>query len=315
MRKVWGILFFVLLAGTSAHADEADQRASEGLQGQLNLLQAQVKELSAVVKAQQRVIDTLQKEGRAVKTAASEPAAPAAPRGRIPFIPDVGVVGDIVGTVSDTLPDDEGNNRFSMRELEVVFGHDVDPYTRFDATLTFSDFEDPDVEEAYASYWNLPFEWKGRIGRMHQYLGKASAIHRDSLDTVDEPLVVQKYLGVEGYFKTGLDLTGFTPLSSQDFTQELTLGLMEGGAGEGGELLADTPTRPSFYSRLKNFWDISEVTSFELGGTYLLGAAEDKPGQNVNFFGLDGTYIHHFNPISKLKLPKAERANSSGGLR
>ena len=220
----------ILLLSMPLSAAMAESQPDVGeLVRAVKLLQEQVKELSATVKAQQRIISTLQVQDKAAAGSAppaSAPVAaslpPAGPRGRIPFLPDIGVVGDIVGTVSKTLPDDEGNDRFSAREHEVVFGHDVDPYTRFDATLAFSDTGHTHLEEAYASYWNLPFEMKGRIGRMHQYLGKASAAHRDTLDTVDEPLVVQEYLGEEGYAKTGLDITGFTPLSSDAFTQELS---------------------------------------------------------------------------------------------
>ena len=160
------------------------------------------------------------------------------------------MVGDIVGTLSDTLPDDEGNDRFSVRELELVFGHDVDPYTRFDATLAFSDTGHTHVEEAFASYWNLPFAAKGRIGRMHQYIGKASVMHRDSLDTVDEPLVVQEYLGEEGY----IDLAWICRLYAA-FIGRLCAAADLGPAGGG-------VSRAAFFRRA---WPTDVLQSEELG--------------------------------------------------
>lgn len=236
--------------------------------------------------------------------------------GRLANLPDIGLVGDIVGTTSKTLDDDEGNDRISVREVELVLGSDVDPYSRFDATITFSDLESPDVEEAYATYWGLPGEVKARIGRVHQRIGKASAMHRDSLDTVDEPLVVQQYLGAEGLFRTGIDFSGFLPWEGEEYVQQLTVGMMEGGVGEGGQLLADDPSRPSFYTHLSNYWDLSEVSNFELGGTYLLGSGAKDDYSAVNTFGIDATYNRHLNSMGKFKLQSeiflTDRSDSSG---
>jgi len=269
-------------------------------------LQEELRQLRSLLAEQQARIVALESGRADVQPPKAEkaPVAKAPSRGMIPYLPEIGVGGDIVGAVSKTIEDQAGNDRFSLRELELVLGHDVDPYSRYDVTLAFSDMKHVHLEEAYVSYWNLPFQARGRIGRMHQYIGKASAMHRDSLETVDEPLVVQKYLGEEGYYKTGLDVSAFTPLSSGIYTQEFTFGLMEGGVGEGGALLADAPNRPSFYGHLKNFWDMSDMTSLELGGTYLLGAAQKEGTEKVNAFGVDLTFMQYFSPINKLKLAR-----------
>jgi hypothetical protein len=312
MRRLLVLVVLLRVFGLSC-AVLADSREAGGLQRQVEELQRELQQLKTLMAEQQKKITALE-SGRTepqpsgVSTVAGNtapmtpPIAQKAGSAKLPFIPDIGVVGDIVGTQSSTLPDDEGNDRFSLRELELVLGSDLDPYARFDSTITFSDFESPDVEEAYVSYWGLPGEIKGRIGRMHQRVGKASATHRDSLDTVDEPLVVQKYLGVEGLFRTGLDFSGFLPFSTDIYTPQWSIGMMEGGVGEGGQLFADAPTRPSFYGHLSNFWDFSDVSNFELGGTYLLGSAKEDSYSTVNAFGIDGTLIHHFSPRNKFKL-------------
>jgi hypothetical protein len=204
--------------------------------------------------------------------------------------------------LTESKEDAEGNDKISVREIELVFGHDIDPYSRFDSTFTLSDFEDPDIEEAYISHFGLPFDLKGRLGRMRPKIGKASTMHRDMLETVDEPLVVQNYLGIEGLFRTGLELGYFIPAPWEWMTHELTLGIMEGGIGEDGTLFGETRRRPSFYAHLKNFWDVSDVTSFELGGTYLLGSSDEDSAYEVNAFGVDATLIHFVDPIHRLKL-------------
>jgi hypothetical protein len=50
------------------------------------------------------------------------------------FNPEIGVIADLVATASESSVDEEGNDRIAAREIEVVFGHPVDPYSRLDVT-------------------------------------------------------------------------------------------------------------------------------------------------------------------------------------
>lgn len=268
-------------------------------------LEALVRRLESQVQTQQATIDRLSGASgsrTSSATVATRPTGSGALPPRTQFLPDIGVITDIVASSTGSSEDEEGNDRLSVREIEVVFGHDIDPYARLDTVLTFSDFEDPDIEEAKITYSGLPYDTVARIGRMRQKVGKATAQHRDSLETVDEPLVVQRYFGIEGLFRTGLEGSIFTPLSGDSFTQELTLGVMEGGVGEDGELFGETRRRPSGYGHLAHFLDISDDSSFELGGTYLLGSQDDDSSAEVQAFGIDATFIHHVTPRNKLKL-------------
>ena len=268
------IACLLCLKVSSAAADELTE-----LKEELQSLRQAVQELKSAMHKQQEIIEAL-----SASRIASASGGPSKQQGLfssptqttakapVPLIPEIGVVADVTGSLSESKEDEEGNDRFSVREIELVLGHDIDPYCRLDATITFSDFEDADIEEAYVSYWDLPWELKGRIGRFRPKIGKVSAVHRDSLDTADEPLVVQSYLGAEGLFRTGLELSGFTPFSSDSFTQQLTSGIIEGGVGEGGDLFGESTRRPSLYGHLSNFFEISDSSNFELGNTYLLGS-------------------------------------------
>jgi hypothetical protein len=217
------------------------------------------------------------------------------------FNPEIGVLADIVATASESSEDAEGNDKISAREVELVFGHPIDPYSRLDVTATFSDFEEPSLEEAYITHWGLPGEIRGRIGRLRPKVGKATALHRDSLDTVDEPLVVANYLGIEGLSRSGVEFTGFLPLPWDAVTHELTLGAMEGGVGEEGTLFGETRRRPSYYGHLKNFVDLTDETNVELGATYLTGSKDDDSDLEVQALGLDATLVHYLSPNNKLK--------------
>lgn len=292
------LLSICFLCASFAEAERPD------LQSEINDLKSSLSSLSSLLKTQQGRIERLEAENASLKRVeGGTPVSTApAPRNKSQYLPDVGLVVDAVASSTEQKSDEEGNDRLSVREVELIVGHDVDPYSRLDAVLTFSDFESPDIEEAVISYWDLPWDTKARIGRMRPKIGKASAIHRDSLETVDEPLVVQRYLGVEGLFRTGVELTGFSPLSEENFAQELSFGVMQGGSGEGGLLFGETGRRPTFYSHVKNYYDLTDVSSIELGGTYLLGSSDEDSKNEVNAFGVDLTYQHFVTPRNKLKL-------------
>jgi hypothetical protein len=321
LRKSLWILILFACSLDFVYAEDVSSGGIKSLQASVQKLTQMVEALNVKMDDQQKRIEQLESEnadlrsqimqGQEVSGPITENPAPPAPQGiwsggfkqgLQAFNPEIGVVVDIVAAVSGSKEDEEGNDRLSIREIELVFGHDIDPYARFDGTFTLSDFEDPDIEEAYVTYWGLPFELKGRVGRMRPKVGKASAAHRDSLETVDEPLVVQNYFGVEGLFRTGLELSLFLPLPWEILTHELTAGIMEGGIGEDGTLFGETRRRPSFYVHLKNFWDISDTTNLELGGTYLLGSSDEDSGYEVNAFGIDLTLIHYLNAVNRLKI-------------
>lgn len=249
---------------------------------------------------------TLKPAGNSGPAPAGTPPAPVPQKSFIPgqigaILPEIGVVGDIVAAASESKADTEGNNRISAREIELVFGNYVDPYSRYDATIAFSDFEEVGVEEAYLTRWGLPFDLKGRLGRFFPRIGKAAAGHRDSLETVDEPLVVRRYFGSEGFNRTGVDFT--KPMEGPfGLTLEPSVGMLEGGAGEGGTMFGSTRRRPTFYEHLKAFKELTDASSLEMGLTHLIGSKDADARYEVNAFGVDATYLYHVTPINRLKL-------------
>jgi len=304
MRSVVLITISYLILTPAVWADPTSN-ALDVLRQQVAQLTATVQELTTTLQAQQQRLAQLEQGQTSLAQTMTPPPSVSGARlggGSIaPFNPEIGVVADMVGKLSESSADGEGNDKLSVREIELVFGHPIDPYSRLDTTITFSDVENPDIEEAYITRWGLPGELKARIGRMRPKIGKASAIHGDSLDTVDEPLVVSEYLGKEGLFRTGVELTGFLPTPWTAVTHELTVGTMEGGVGEGGQLFGEARRRPSFYTHLKNFWDISDTSNLELGATYLTGSKDADARYEVNALGLDATAVHYVTPSNKLK--------------
>ena len=267
------------------------------------MLQSQVRELAQIVKDLKVTVDQQQLEITSLKQAPQPTAQPLLqipkPSGR--FTPEIGAVADVAMKLDSPRTDGGGSDRVSLREIELVLGSNVDPFSRLDATIAFNENNEAELEEAYLTRFQLPFDMTARIGRFKPKIGRALAAHRDSLDTVDEPLVIQRYFGEEGMNKTGVDLTKLLDIPSP-FVHQITAGVLEGGSGEGGTAFADVKRRPTLYAHLKNYLDIDEMTNLDLGLTYAAGHKDDEAAFKVNVLGLDGTLIHHLNPIQDLKL-------------
>jgi hypothetical protein len=233
-----------------------------------------------------------------------QPPVASIPNRLIPgkWTPEIGVVADTVLKLDSSKEDVEGNNRLALRELELVLGSNVDPFSRLDATISFSDSEDEPValEEAYLTRFGLPFDATARIGKFKPKVGKVLGTHRDSLDTVDEPLVIQRYFGTEGMSKTGIDLSKTLDLP-WPVTQQVVLGILEGGNGEDGTAFGTTQRAPTLYGHLKNYMDITETTGLEVGFSPMFGSGNEKPGFNSHVLGADITLNQHIGPVQTIK--------------
>jgi hypothetical protein len=297
MNKLIGFLMLCLLAFQTGGL------AAPSLEIQVNELRQVVQQLQQTVQLQQTEINAL-KEVRSIPvTPAAETTAPQRPgsasQGR--WNPDIGVVADTLFKHDSGREDTEGSDRLSVREVELVMGSFVDPYSRFDANIGFSDFEDVHIEEAYLTRFGLPLDTTARVGRFKPRIGKLLPQHRDVLDTADYPLVMRRYFGEDGFSKTGVDFT--KPLDLPfDSAHEITAGILEGGNGHEGTAFGAARRRPTVYSHLRNFWDITDVTNFELGATHVLGSSDDDAGMETNILGVDGTFIHFYGPDQRIKL-------------
>lgn len=219
------------------------------------------------------------------------------------LLPEIGLVADVVGTSSEDSGDGDGNDRISARAIELVLGSAVDPYSRLDATFHFSDVrgEEAEIDEAYLTRWGLPFDWTGRFGRFFPKVGKQATSHRDAAPTVDLPLVIRRYFGGEGYFRTGADLT--RPFEGPfGWMLEPTAGLLEGGVGEGGSVFGSSRSQPTLYSHLKAYREFTDASGLELGLTHLLGSRDSDDRFEVNLFGLDATYLHSMPAQRQLRM-------------
>lgn len=264
-------------------------------------LGSQVQELTRMVQELRETVERQQEEINSLKSAPQETAGipGSATRGR--WNPDIGVIADTVLKLDSPKVDDDGADRISVRELELVLGSAVDPYSRFDASIGFSDLEEVHLSEAYLTRFGLPLDSTARIGRFKPKVGKALIYHRDIIETVDYPLVIQRYFGSDGLNKTGADVTMPLDLPLES-SHEMSFGVLEGGNGEGGSAFGDTRRRPTVYSHVRNFWDISDVTTLEIGASHMAGSADADSSFETNIVGLDGTFLYLYGPDQRFKL-------------
>ncbi len=296
MQKIiFSILCLALMQGQAF--------ANPALEARVEELGRMVHQLSQTVALQQREIEALKSAqpvsipAPAAATATSRPTSASSGR----WNPDIGVIADAVFQHDSAQTDAEGADRLSIRELELIMGSYIDPYSRMDVNIAFSDFEEVHIQEAYITRFGLPWETTARIGRSKPKVGKSLQFHRDVLDTVDYPLFIRRYFGTDGLNKTGVDLT--KPLELPlDSAHEITVGIIEGGNGEDGTVFGDARRRPTVYGHLRNFWDLTDVSYLEMGTSYMLGSADDDARMENNLLALDGTFIHLYGPDQRIKL-------------
>ena len=293
------ILFSLCLIINTAFADEMSE-----LKEQVKALTQTVQGLQSTVEQQQKEIASLKESQNTKPPVAAAQSVPQAqgPRPLLggKFTPEIGVVADTVLSLGSPQYNSDSSNRLSLRELEVVFGSNVDPYSRLDATISYDDQNNVSVEEAYLTRFGLPFNTTARIGRFKPRIGKDLALHRDSLDTVDEPLVIQHYFGEDGMSKSGVDFSKLIDIPSP-FVHQLTFGVLEGGNGDGGTAFGSLRRLPTIYAHLKNYRDINDMTSLEIGNTVASGSNDGDKEFKSDVLGLDATLIHHFSPNQNIK--------------
>lgn len=230
-----------------------------------------------VTKADSAAADSLAlvREMEKLQATAPTPAAPRATGAKI--MPDISLVGDLVGDLSPDGSTQESGARLGVRELELAVQSAVDPYFRGDVYLGFSDVEGARIEQAYMTTTALPWGLQARLGRFLMPVGKQTTTHRHDLHTVEYPFVIQRFLGEEGLKGTGLSVSKV--LAPFGFYQELQLSAVD-RFGEKDEAL-QSETAPNkqldgmgYAARLRNYWDLSQSANLELSASAITGKRE-----------------------------------------
>ncbi len=184
------------------------------------------------------------------------------------FNPEISVNGDVrfVGHS----PGAQRNN-VDLREFTVQFQAPLDPFSN--AKLAFAMEEEGfSLEEAYGYWTGLPWGLRLDAGRFRQQIGELNRWHLHALPEGDYALALREYFGEDGLVGNGVSVYGTLPLQTpgggvHEFWAQVTQG--------SDEVLFDSGNRLSYLGHINNFWQVTESTYFQVGGTGVWGENPD----------------------------------------
>lgn len=204
--------------------------------------------------------------------------------------PDISIIGDVIGHYTS----EEGgdfDDEVLFREVELGFSAAVDPYARADFFIGLGQEEGGEwemgLEEGYVTFLSIPWGLQPRFGRFKSTFGKANSLHAHALPWVEYPLVIQNYFGDEGLAGDGMGLNWLVPNPWDKYIElsyEATKNDNEMFAGEEYNDLLHVV-------HLKNFFDLSDASTLELGLSYATAPNNDGHGGNrTDIAGADLTF-------------------------
>jgi hypothetical protein len=209
--------------------------------------------------------------------------------------PEISVTGDFYGSATSSgnesviEPNDltDGRNHFFLRDVGINFVAPLDPFTRGKFFLgTPASGDDPLsalVEEAYMEWLNLPGGVNLKIGKYFNQFGVLNRYHDHGLPQVDRPGVLRHLFGNGN--TGGLGLAGnFLVPGLWAHVNELDVEIV---TGSDGFAFDDTHDSVVGVVHLKNYWDISSDTYFELGLSGAHGYRNSDAGLYTTLAGLD----------------------------
>ena len=115
--------------------------------------------------------------------------------------------------------------------------------------------------------------------------------------------MIQRYFGPEGYNRSGADLHKVLDLPWPS-VHAVSVGVLEGSVGEpeAGRIFGNSRRHPTLYSHLKNYWDLTDLTNFELGLSHMMGSKDADAHWEVHLLAADATLLHRLNADQSLKL-------------
>lgn len=251
------------------------------VQSQNEVLQRQASQIADLERSREMSVQKSQAASSALPPEISKPLSG--------FNPDIGMAGMVQTKLTQSKEDVDGNDAIALRELELNIGHDVDPYSRADATISFNDHIEDHVvhlEEAYYTRWGLPLGFTGQVGKFRAVIGKQNLMHLHELETGNYPLVIRDFFGDEGLSSSGARLKNFIP-NPWNIPLEITGEILR---GNNGRSFSGVSRRPIFNTHLKTFFQPSDNTNLELGWTTMFGD-ENPPLQIINDDGTTSTEV------------------------
>jgi len=256
-------------------------------------------------------IAALEEEIEALKLAASEP-----PEETIHtdtqispnvFNPTLTVFGSGLYRFDHRPVGEEGeriDNTINLREVEIDLRAAVDPFADGVLIVAFEsetpgEFE-AGVEEGFVTIKRLPIPvldepplgLKLKLGRFRTEVGRINRLHLHDLPHVFRPLVIEEFLGEEGFVGNGASAQVFLPTPWESSALELTFQIVAGG----GVALADSPPRfPGYVGNLRWFSAIADEHQLDLSLIFHYGRTDEAGDLSATTWG--GDFLYKWKPL------------------
>jgi hypothetical protein len=291
------ILFWAAELTTAAQTPAPEPSPSE-LQKQIQALEIQMKAMMEEYQSQVRELKT-QLEALQAAKAPSEPATSEQAEGLLPPAPAAPPSASLTNPAISLIPDftySSGNdpvwkqaNAFQVREVELAFSANIDPYAKAFAALSLEGGEF-NVEEAYAAFPSIGGGWTLKLGQFKADFGKQNQAHLHTWFQADQPLALRTFLGDEGLADTGVSVSHLIPTPwMSDITFEVT-------GGRNGTAFGGKRSDLSYLAAWRNFWDLTEASNLE--AQISLTAGKNETGKGTGLGDLSVTYRYK-PPASK----------------
>jgi hypothetical protein len=218
------------------------------------------------------------------------------PIGKLMLMPEIAVVVD--GALGYTTLSDDQQAPSALvlpqhkvwpflQEVELAFQATVDPYIRGDVFITFEK-NGVSVEEAYLTTLSLPAGLQVKAGEIYTPFGRTSQLHRHQWNFIDQPLSMQRLVGLDGLSGFGGDLAWLAPLP---WFAELHLAYQAASPGLGDvQQIAGT-------GRLIQYFEPVDAATIGVGLSWSFFQAS-LPEQWKNLAGAD-VYVKIRDPASR----------------
>ena len=217
----------------------------------------------------------------------TEPPAPSVQVRTAPStLPDISVIGDFQASYKNNV---KRNFDAGINEAELSLQSVVDPYARADFIFTIGKdsangkFRE-DLEEGYLTTLSLPAHLQLKAGKFRSALGRINPVHPHALPFISSPVAYENYFG-DGIIDEGASLSWLLPNSL--FYQELTFQLTDGPIDNPSFSRSPGNTYLELV-HLKNFFDLSDNATLELGFSGITGA--NFYNLRTNIGAIDLTY-------------------------
>ena len=202
--------------------------------------------------------------------------------------PNMSVIGDVRASYVSPA---RRHGDVEFHEAELALQSVVDPYARADFFLSVA--RDPgggsfglDLEEAFLTSLDLPARLQLKAGKFRSTFGKINTVHPHALSFISAPDAFVRYLGEDGLNDEGLSVSWLVP-NPLDFYQELTVEMTRGPDNNPSFVRSDVD-RYLYLGHLKNFWDLTDNATLELG--FSCAAGQNYSAYATVLGGIDVTY-------------------------